>query len=265
MDARGIDIQVLSSSTVMQYTGWAEPSLQRELEATINDAIASLCRSAPDRFVGAFTLPLADLSLAHAELERAVGELGLRVANLPAAVDGVYLGASRFRALWKALRAAGVVAFIHPDGVKDEWFQPFALWNSLGQSIEESKVMASMILEGVFEDLPDLQVVVAHGGGFLPHYLGRLDRNFRNRPGSARNITKLPSEYLRSFYFDTCVYDPQVLSVLIERVGVDRLVLGTDYPVGDAETLQIMELAGASVPQLDAMRGGNAASLLGLA
>jgi aminocarboxymuconate-semialdehyde decarboxylase len=264
MDARGIDVQLLSSITVMQYTGWAEPSLQLELESRVNNAIAALCRTSPDRFIGTFTLPLRDLSLAMGELDRATEELGLEVANLPAAVDGVYLGAPRFRPLWEALHDRGIVAFIHPDGIHDPWFQEFALWNSIGQSIEESKVIASLILEGVFEELGELKVVVAHGGGFLPHNFGRLDRNFRNRPATAQNISKAPSEYLRSFYFDTCVYDPSVLAALIERVGVDRLLLGTDYPVGEVDPLEIMRLAGASGTEIDAMRGGNAGVLLGL-
>ncbi len=264
MDARGIDVQLLSSSTVMQYTGWADPALQLELEGRVNDAIAGLCRSHPDRFQGAFTLPLRDIDLAISEANRAVGELGLRVANLPAAVDGLYLGAPRFRPLWEAFRDLEVVAFVHPDGVHDPWFQEYALWNSIGQSIEETKVMTSLILEGVIEELPELEIVIAHGGGFLPHNFGRLDRNFRNRPGTASKISKPPSEYLGSFYLDTCVYDPAVLAVLLERVGADRLVLGTDYPVGDVDPLGILTAAGASDDDLVVIAGGNAARLLRL-
>ena len=264
MDKTGIGVQVLSSSTVMQYTQWAEPPLQLELEARVNDAIAALVRSRPDRFVGSFTLPLRDVALAVAETERAVRELGLRVANLPAAVDGAYLGAPRFRPLWESFRDLDVVAFVHPDGVRDPWFQEYALWNSLGQSIEESKAMTSLILEGVLEDLPELRIVIAHGGGFLPHYFGRLDRNFRNRPGTARHITKVPSEYLRAFYLDTCVYDPAVLSVLLDRVGPDRIVLGTDYPVGDPDPFAVLHAAGLAGDDLAAVAGGNAAALLGI-
>ena len=217
-----------------------------------------------ERFVGSFTLPLRDVGLSLGETERAVRELDLRVVNLPAGVDGAYLGAPQFRPLWEAFRDLGVVAFVHPDGVRDPWFQEYALWNSLGQSIEESKVMASLILEGVLEDMPELQIVIAHGGGFLPHNFGRLDRNFRNRPGTASNISKPPSEYLRSFYLDTCVYDPAVLAVLLERVGPDRLLLGTDYPVGDVDPLEIVRRAGASEDELAAIAGVNAARLLGL-
>jgi aminocarboxymuconate-semialdehyde decarboxylase len=264
MDEHGVDVHVLSSSTVMQYTAWAEPSLQLELEARVNDAIADLCRSRPDRFVGSFTLPLRDVALAVGEAERAVRELGLRVVNLPAAVDGSYLGAPRFRPLWQAFRDLGVVAFVHPDGVRDPWFQEYALWNSIGQSIEESKAMTSLILEGVLEELPELRIVIAHGGGFLPHYFGRLDRNFRNRPATARNISRPPSDYLRAFFLDTCVYDPAVLAVLLDRVGPDRLVLGTDYPVGDVDPLAILRAAGLSGADLAAVSGGNATALLGL-
>jgi len=116
----------------------------------------------------------------------------------------------------------------------------------------------------VLEEMPELRIVIAHGGGFLPHYFGRLDRNFRNRPGTASNISKPPSEYLRAFYLDTCVYDPAVLAVLLERVGPDRLVLGTDYPVGDVDPLEIVRGAGASESELAAIVGGNAARLLGI-
>lgn len=265
MDERGVDVQLLSSTTVMQYTGWADAELQLELDGRANDGIAALCTAHPDRLVGSFTLPLRDLDLALAEAQRCVGDLGLRVANLPAAVDGAYLGADRFRPLWETLLELGVVAFIHPDGVQDPWFQQFALWNSIGQSIEETKVMTSLILEGVLEDLPGLEIVIAHGGGFLPHNFGRLDRNYRNRPGTASRITKPPSEYLRSFHLDTCVYEPAVLAALVQRIGVDRLVLGTDYPVGDVDPLDVVERAGVSGDELRLIAGGNAARLLGLA
>ncbi|MBA3841501.1 MAG: amidohydrolase family protein [Actinobacteria bacterium] len=264
MDKRGVDVQVLSSTTVMQYTAWAEPALQLELEARVNDSIADLCKRYPHRFVGSFTLPLRDIELAIGETRRTVKEHGFSVANLTASVDGEYLGAPAFRPLWETFDELGVIAFVHPDGVQDPWFQQYALWNSIGQSIEESKVMTSLILEGVLEDLPDLKIVMAHGGGFLPHYFGRLDRNFHNRPATAGHITKLPSEYLNAFYLDTCVYDPKVLAVLIELVGADRLLLGTDYPVGDSDPLAIVQASGATAAQIAAIAGGNAVELLGL-
>lgn len=265
MDQRGIDMHVLSSSTVIQSTAWAEADLQLELERRANDQVAEWVRRYPERFAGSFTLPLRDLRLALGELERAVGELGLRVANLPASVDGVYLGAPRFRPLWEAIREHGVVVFIHPDGVRDPWFQEYSLWNSVGQPIEESKVMASLIYEGVLEEMPDLTIVIAHGGGYLPHYFGRLDRNVTNMPDSARNITRKPSDYLRSFYFDTCLYDVTILEALVARVGADRLVMGGDYPVGEADPVGFVEGCGTLTAEEKALiAGGTAAAILGL-
>ena len=265
MDARGIDIHVLSSSTVIQYTSWAEPPLQAELERRVNDAAARWVAGAPKRFVGSFTLPLRDVALAMRELQRATGELNLRLANLPAQVDGDYLGAPRFEPLWEALEAERVPVFFHPDGIRDPWFQDYSLWNSIGQPIEEAKLMASLILEGVLDRHPDLELVVSHGGGYLPHYFGRLDRNVTNMPDSVRNISARPSEYLRRFYYDTCVYDVSILDALIDRVGADRLVMGADYPVGDDDPVASVRASSRlDDAQHAAVTGGTAAQILGI-
>ena len=117
----------------------------------------------------------------------------------------------------------------------DQKFQKFALWNGVGQPIEETLVMASIIYEGIFESFPDVKVVIVHGGGYLPHYMGRLDRNATAHPISMQNIKRVPSEYARCFYYDSCVYAPNVLEALMDRVGADRVVFGTDYPFGEQD------------------------------
>ena len=150
----GVDVSVISSSTVIQNTAWADASTGLELDRRCNDMIADWVRRYPDRFVGTFTMPLKDPYLSLQEMERAVKQLGLRIANLPANVEGVYLGEPRFRPFWEAVNELGVIAFIHPDGVLDPWFQKYGLWNSVGQPIEEAKVMSSLIYEGVLEFVP---------------------------------------------------------------------------------------------------------------
>jgi aminocarboxymuconate-semialdehyde decarboxylase len=176
------------------------------------------------------------------------------------------VGAPAYHAFWQAIEKNAITAWIHPEGSRDPWFQQFALWNSLGQSIEEAKCMASMIYEGVMTKFPGLKVVMAHGGGYFPHYMGRVDRNTLNRPDTVRNTGgRKPSEFLRSFYYETTVYDPQVLQVLRERVGVDRLVMGSDYPVGEADPVGWLRQCGIAGEDLAAVTGGNAARLLGLA
>lgn len=265
MDARGVDVSVISASTVLQGTSWADPATDLALCRRCNDEAADWVAQFPDRFVGSFVLPLQDIGLALAELERAVGTLKLRVANVSSSYNGAYLGDPIFLPFWEAISELDVPVWIHPEGVRDPWFQRYALWNSAGQSIEETKCMTSLVYEGTMTRFPALKVVMAHGGGYFPHYMGRMDRNTLNRPDTVRNTGgKPPSAFLRSFHYDTCVYDPKVLQVLLERIGADRLVLGSDYPVGEKDPLGWLGEAGVAGADLALIAGGNAARLLGL-
>jgi aminocarboxymuconate-semialdehyde decarboxylase len=265
MDRLGIDINVVSSATVIQGTSWADPPTDLALNQRCNDRIAEWVAKYPGRFIGSFTLPLQDVDLALGELERAVKQLGLRVANLCSQYKDVYIGDPHFRPFWEAANELNIVIWIHPDGVRDLWFQKFGMWNSIGQSIEEVKVMASIIYEGIVEKFPNLKIVMAHGGGYFPHNMGRMDRNVTNRPDSMKNIARKPSEYLRSFYYDTCLYDPGVLARLIQCVGADRLVMGSDYPVGESDPIGFIEnCPGISKTDAAMITGGTAARLLGL-
>lgn len=197
LDRLELDAEVLSSMTVMQGTSWALPELEDDLNRGINDEIARWVVEHPTRMVGSFTLPLQSGALSLRELDRCITELGMTVVQLPVAVAGTYLSAPAYRWLWEAIAEQGLVAFVHPDGTRDPWFQSYSMWNSVGQPIEEAKFIASLIYEGILEQLPDLKIVVAHGGGYLPQYFGRLDRNVKAHPQSAANISRRPSEYLQ--------------------------------------------------------------------
>jgi aminocarboxymuconate-semialdehyde decarboxylase len=265
MDEAGVDVHLISAILAVTPTGWASPEVALDLNRRYNDLVAEAVRAHPGRFVGSFTLPLQDLDLAAAELERAVSELGLRVVQLPAQIDGVYLGDPPLRALWEELASRELTVFIHPDGVRDPWFQRYAMWNSVGQPIEEARVLASLIYEGVLERFPEIPIIVSHGGGYLPHYYGRLDRNVRNMPDSTVNISRAPSDYLRRLYYDTCVYEPSTLAALVAQVGADHVLMGSDWPVGEADPIgfvercEVLDDAGRH-----AVLGGTAARLLGL-
>jgi aminocarboxymuconate-semialdehyde decarboxylase len=265
MDERGIDVSVISASTVLQGTSWADPATDLDLCRRCNDQAAEWVAQFPGRFVGSFVLPLQDVARALAELERAVKTLKLKVGNVSSSYNGAYMGDPVFHPFWEAIDRLDVPVWIHPEGVRDPWFQRYALWNSAGQSIEETKCMTSLVYEGVMTRFPGLKVIVAHGGGYFPHYLGRMDRNTSNRPDTVRNTGgKTPGAFLRSFYYDTCVYDPQVLRVLLERVGADRLVMGSDYPVGEKDPIGWLREAGVSGADLAMIAGGNAARILDL-
>ncbi len=263
MDQRGIDISVLTASTVLQGSSWADAELDLSLCQRNNAQAAQWQADHPTRLVGSMVLPMQDPARAIAELIRCHETLGLRVLNLGSSYNGLYLGDPVFHGFWAEVESRGLTVWIHPEGVRDPWFQRYALWNSLGQSIEEAKCMASLIYEGVMTQFPALQVVMAHGGGYFPHYMGRLDRNTANRPDTAKNLGgRTPSDFLKLFYYDSCVYDPQVLQVLLDRVGSERLIMGSDYPVGEKNPVQWLVDAGLSGAALQAVAGGNAARLL---
>lgn len=265
MDARGIDMHVVSTSGVSQSTWWAEPQEAVELDRRANEVIAEWVHDNPARFIGTFTLPMQSVTHSLQELAYAVETLGLRVANVPASINGVYLGDPQFRPLWEAFDHHDIPVLIHPDGVKDPRFLKYALWNGIGQPIEETMVMASLMYEGVLDAFSEVKIVMAHGGGYLPHYIGRLDRNAAYHPISAKNLRSLPSDYLRRFYYDTCVYDSSVLENLIRRVGADRIVLGSDYPVGDKDPLDILRrCSNVSGAELDMITKETPAEILGL-
>ncbi|VCU68875.1 Amidohydrolase [Pigmentiphaga humi] len=255
---------MITSADILQSRSWAPPQEEAELARMVNDMAADWAGRFPRRFIGSFVLPLGDPAMMLRELERALS-LGLRVANLPSNYRGDYLGHERYEELWAALHQHGLAAFIHPDGIRDPWFQDYAMWNSIGQSIEEVKVMSSLIYQGVMERHPGLKIAMAHGGGYMPHYMGRLDRNATFRPDTMRNLSKLPSAYLRDFYYDSCVYDARTLEILVERVGADRIVLGGDYPFADIAPLDLLRQASRLTDEQRGMiAGGTAMRLLEL-
>jgi aminocarboxymuconate-semialdehyde decarboxylase len=262
MEAWGIDSTIISSADVVASRSWAQPGEEAYLAALTNDMASDWAARFPSRFVPTAVLPLGDIQLALRELERCMA-CGIRILNLPSNYRDIYLGHQRYSELWAAIHAHELVVFIHPDGVRDPWYQDYAMWNSIGQSIEEVRVMSSLIYEGVLERHRGLKIVMAHGGGYMPHYMGRLDRNASFRPWTTRNLSKKPSEYLRDFYYDSCVYDIRTLEFLVERVGADRIVLGSDYPFGGFDPLDFLETATQlSDEQRAAIAGGTARELL---
>ena len=263
MEKRGIDVHVLSSCDVVQSRVWAAPNEEARLTAIVNDRCASWVDRFPGRFIGSAALPVGDMTLALVELERSVA-MGFRILNMPTQYRGQYLGERRYADFWSAVDEQELVVFIHPHGIDDMWYQPYAMWNSIGQSIEEVRVMTSLIYEGVMEQHPGIKIVMAHGGGYMPHYMGRLDRNVTDKPFTVRNLSKKPSEYLKDFYYDSCVYDSRTLELLIERVGIDRVVLGGDYPVAAVDPLDFLATVNITDSDRAAIAGGNACRLLTL-
>lgn len=265
MDASGVDMQVLSASTISMDTTWAGPQEALSMEQLANDRIAQMTAFAPGRFIGLGGVPLQAPELAVRELERCVRSLGLRGVQVATRYGATELGDVSLWPFWEAVQALGVVVYIHPAGVTEPRFRPFQLWNSIGQPLEEAMAMASLMYEGVLDAFPRLKLVIAHGGGYLPYYIGRLDRNYAEKPFTRANMSMSPTEYVQTrFWYDSCVYDTDTLAALHRKVGPSRIVLGSDYPVGEADPVGAVARVAASESEQSAMLGGNAAALLGL-
>ncbi|MDX6740205.1 amidohydrolase family protein [Actinocorallia sp. A-T 12471] len=264
MDAQGVDVQVVSPSP-SHYHYWADPELALRVCDLANAAIAAHCAEAPDRLLGLGLVPLQHPDLAVRALDRALG-LGLKGVEISSHAPGVELSDARLEPFWAHAAATGAVVFLHPLGCTlDERLDRWYLANIVGQPVENAVALSHLIFAGVLDRHPALQVVAAHGGGYLPTYLGRADHGWRVRP-EASDCAEPPSRYLRRIWFDSLVHDPAVLRGLVAAVGADRIVLGSDYPfdMGVDDPVERLAAAGLSAADQQAVKGGNAAHLFGI-
>jgi len=263
MDEFGIDMQVLCGH-VAQYCYWASPDMGARLARIGNDRLAELVHRKSDRFIGMGMVPLQDVPAAVNELERMRAELGFKAVVIDTHVNSLELGDEKLQPFWTKAEQLGMPVFIHPSGFQHPRFTRHLMWNGVGQPIEEAIAMSNLIYEGILDRFPKLRLGIAHGGGFLPYYAGRVDRNFRNRPQETPKITKEPSQYMRRFFYDTVVYNVDMLEFLARKVGADHIVLGGDYPVGEDNPAAFVKGAKLSVAAKQMILGKNAANLLGI-
>jgi aminocarboxymuconate-semialdehyde decarboxylase len=232
MDAQGVDVQVLSIHT--PFFGYHLDTAQgRALAREVNDEIAAMTRQWPTRFAGLATLPMQDTKAAIEELERAVTGLGLKGAELDTIVNGENWDAPRFLPFFKAAEAMGAVLFYHPQPQHNflmERTTRYGLFNSLGVIVEDAIVVAILIFGGIMEACPNLKVCIAHGGGPACYAMGRFDRGWQGNPDARQSIPRPPSSYQQQLYYDTVVGSEAALRFLIDQVGIERVVLGSDWP-----------------------------------
>lgn len=232
MDALGVDVQVVSIHTPFfgyHLDGAAGLALARE----VNDELADMTKRWPTRFAGLATLPVQDVPAAIKELERAVTVLGLKGAEVDTIVNGGNWDEPKYLPLFKAAEAMGAVLFFHPQpqhNFMQERMPRHGLFNSLGVIVEDAIAVAALILGGVLESCPNLKACIAHGGGPACYAMGRIDRAWQALPESKRSIPHAPSTYQKRLYYDTVVGSEEALRFLIDRVGIDRIVMGSDWP-----------------------------------
>ncbi len=266
MDTMGVDVQVISPSPT-QYYYWAEPDLAKQIVGQQNEAIAEMCARHPQRLAGLGTLALQHPQLAAEQLEHAVKGLGLKGVEISTSVNGKELDDPSLRAFWACAQALGALVFIHPFGsTLGPRTATHYLVNTIGQPLETTIALSRLIFGGVLDAHPGLKIVAAHGGGYLPTYIGRSDHAHAVRPEAAADAKRKPSDHLERIWFDSVVYDPMALRHLIDRVGAAQVVVGTDYPfdMGHYDIHALVDATpGLSEEERAAILGGNASQLIG--
>jgi aminocarboxymuconate-semialdehyde decarboxylase len=267
MDQRKLDAVAVSLPPEL-FLNWTSPELGECLARTVNDGFAQMARGYPDRFLPLATLPIQDGARAARELERAVLELGLKGAAICTHVNGRDLDDPGVAPVLAMAERLAVPLFLHPQNAGDiSRIKEYHLWNVIGFPLETVTAASRLIASGAFERFPNLKVVLAHGGGFFPYQIGRLDHGYRVHPAAFKGLPKPPSAYLENIYCDSLTHDGQSLRFLIDRVGADHVVLGTDYPFSmrcDTPVDAVAEV-GLSADQQNAVLGGNLVRLLKVA
>jgi aminocarboxymuconate-semialdehyde decarboxylase len=267
MDRMGVDIQAVAHFPPQMYY-WADPEVAADVFPTMNDDLAELVATHPDRLMGMGNLPLQDTELAIAELRRCMDELGFRGIQISTRVENEELSAPRLEPFWDEVERRGTVVVIHSSGHDNQRrLDHHYLINVVGHPIEGAMAASHLIFSGVMERHPDLKIVLVHGGGYLPPYAARMDHAYHAREDVREGLPLPPTEYLKRFYLDTMVFAEDQLGFLIDKYGADHIVLGTDYPYDMGETDPvglITRTVGADATTIAAIAGGNAARLLGL-
>lgn len=266
MAEMGVDMQVIAPAPGQQHY-WAAPEVLAEISRLQNDHVAAQVARDRARFAGLGTLPLTAPETAVNEATRTVEDLGLRGFQIDSRAGEMELSDPALDPVWTRLSRLGAVLVIHPLGFSHgQRLGDFFMVNTVGQPLEEIIAANHMIFGGVLDRHPELRVLIVHGGGYFPFYLGRMDHAWRARPELRRLTDASPSTYLRRMWYDTCVFDPEALARLVALAGADRVMMGSDWPfdMGDADPVGLVH---AAVPDEGAraqVLGGTARDFFGL-
>lgn len=268
MDRLDIDVSLLSLAPTL-LLHWLDVDSARDFCRRTNDALAEVSAESGGRLYGLAALPMQDPGAAARELRRAVQELGLRGALVGTTIEKVPLDDPRFAPVLAAADELRVPLLLHPYDklvrMRGE-LRDFYLSNLIGIPLATTLAATRLILSGSLDLYPHLTVVLMHAGGFLPYQVGRLDHGYRVREETGARIEAPPSTYLRRFFFDTITHNGQRLRALVEWIGADRVVLGTDIPFDMADTRFDEHFAEAELDEATRRQiaGANARQIFGI-
>jgi aminocarboxymuconate-semialdehyde decarboxylase len=267
MDSLGVDVQVVS--TFIGYYQFASNDQAIAACREANDEVYQMTRDYPGRFAGLCTLPMQNLRAAIDELERGITRLGLKGAMIDDTVHGRTFDVPELLPFWQAAERLGALIFVHQGGptLVSHRTERYHLPNTIGNLVDRAVTFASLVFGGVMDQCPDLKVCLAHGGGYTCFGIGRMDRGWQVRAETRVTIQRPPSAYLGKFYYDCLTHSEAALRFLIDTVGIDRVVFGTDWPADmaiDWPVAWVLSLESLTQKEKEAILWKNPERLLGI-
>jgi aminocarboxymuconate-semialdehyde decarboxylase len=231
MDKYGLDTQMVSPTDVFyQYN--REPDVTAKIASECNEEISELARYHPDRFIGLGTLPMQDIPSAIQEMERGIKKLDLKGFMIDDHVNGLTYDDPIFKPFWEKAERLGAFLLVHQYGptVTETRTRKYFLHNTVGNLVDRTLTYGCLVGGGVMDNHPDLKICLGHAGGYVPFAVDRMDKGWEMFPKYRGKAEKPPSTYLDRFYYDTTTFTERNLRFLVDVVGYDRVVLGTDWP-----------------------------------
>ena len=230
MDRHNIDIQVISATPILfAYARDAKQSA--ECARIFNDAALEICEHNPSRLKCLAQVPLQNTELACLEVTRAMnsGHLGVQLGNHVGDRD---LNDEGILTVLEHCANEGAAVLVHPwDMNSHARNKKYMLQWLVDMPAETELSILSLILSGAFERLPkSLKLCFAHGGGSFPYLLGRIDNAWKHRDIVREDCPNIPSSYVDRFYVDSAVFNPGALKLLVDVMGEDQVMYGSDYP-----------------------------------
>lgn len=230
MDRKGLDVSMISAAPIVFFY-WLDADAGLEAAQLVNDGIANMARAFPERLMGMGTLPMQHPDAAVAELERIVKQHGFRAVELGTSVGEEQVADKRFRPVLKRAQELDVFIFAHPYSGSDVCnLDGYYLSNLIGNPLQSTIMVSHLMFSGVLDELKKLRICLAHGGGYVPYQIGRFNHGHKVRKETRANTNTKPNALLRRFYYDALTHDTRALRYLIDLVGADRVVIGTDAP-----------------------------------
>jgi len=266
MDRKGIDISYISPGPQTFFYGLG-PDHALKTAQIVNDGLATMVTAQPDRLRGMATLPMQHPDAAITELERVVQEHGFKAVEMGTAIGDEELADAKFRPVLRRLQELKVVVFAHPNtqgagGRLDCYY----LTNLFGYPLDSTIMGGKLMFSGALDELKDLRILLAHGGGFLPYQIGRFQHGHTVRPDTSAVTKSKPLDMFGNFYFDALTHHPQATRHLLEMVGSEHVVIGTDSPFDMGEEHPVEHLGavpGLTAKELEDVSYRTAARLFG--